>query len=175
MHEVITLGEIMLRLSTPQGQLLSDTPTLLARYGGGEANVAISLANFGHPSYFASYLRKNALGLGVKQHLQKYGVGTDYLKFSDDEMARLGTYYLTSGVAQRASQVIYDRAHSAFATAATDIWAAKDMFKGKTLFHISGITPALSKTWQELTKRLIKKAKAAGCLISFDVNYRSKL
>ena len=175
MHEVIALGEIMLRLSTPQGQLLSDTPTLSAHYGGGEANVAISLANFGHSAYFASCLPENALGLGVKQHLQKYGVGTDYLKFSDDEMARLGTYYLTSGVAQRASQVIYDRAYSAFSALTTDIWAAEEMFKGKTLCHISGITPALSQPWQELTKRLIKKAKAAGCLISFDVNYRAKL
>lgn len=170
--KILTLGEIMLRLSSVSGQRLSNTSSLSCHYGGGEANVAISLANFGHDAYFASLVPDNLLGLGVKQHLQYYGVHTDYLLFGGE---RLGTYYLETGVSQRGSQVIYDRAHSSFSQISNDIWQDATLFTGIDLFHISGITPALSEDWQVLTKQLIQKARLAGCKISLDINYRGKL
>ncbi|MBR2762782.1 MAG: sugar kinase [Lactococcus sp.] len=170
--KVLTLGEMMLRLSTLAGQRLTRVSSLNGHYGGGEANVAISLANFGHEAYFASLVPDNLLGLGVKQHLETYGVHTDYLQFGGE---RLGTYYLEIGTACRASQVIYDRAYSSFSQVATDIWSDTNLFEGIDLFHVSGITPALSKPWQVLTKLLIEKAKLAGCKISLDINYRGKL
>lgn len=170
--KVLTLGEIMLRLSTPTSQRLSQVSQLDCHYGGGEANVAMSLAQFGHETYFASLVPDNALGLGVKQTLQTFGVHTDYLKFGGE---RLGTYYLEMGIANRASQVIYDRAHSSFSQIKQDIWAADALFADIDLFHISGITPALSQDWQILTKELILKAKQAGCKVSLDINFRGKL
>lgn len=170
--KILTLGEIMLRLSSASGQRLSHTPSLSCHYGGCEANVAISLANFGHDAYFASLVPENPLGLGVKQHLQYYGVHTDYLLFGGE---RLGTYYLEAGVSQRGSQVIYDRAHSSFSKISSDIWRDETLFAGIDLFHISGITPALSEDWQGLTKQLIQKARLAGCKISLDINYRGNL
>ena len=133
--KILTLGEIMLRLSSVSGQRLSNTSSLSCHYGGGEANVAISLANFGHDAYFASLVPDNLLGLGIKQHLQYYGVHTDYLLFGGE---RLGTYYLETGVSQRGSQVIYDRAHSSFSQISSDIWQDDAMFTGIDLFHISG-------------------------------------
>ncbi|MCJ1997151.1 sugar kinase [Lactococcus piscium] len=170
--KILTLGEIMLRLSSPTGQRLLQTSSMSCHYGGGEANVAISLANFGHDAYFASLVPDNLLGLGVKQHLEYYGVHTDYLLFGGE---RLGTYYLETGVSQRGSQVIYDRAHSSFSQISNDIWQDATLFTGIDLFHISGITPALSEEWQVLTKQLIQKARLAGCKISLDINYRGKL
>lgn len=170
--KVLTLGEIMLRLSTSAHQRLASASDFKGHYGGGEANVALSLANFGHEAYFASLVPDNLLGLGVKQHLQRYGVHTDYLQFGGE---RLGTYYLEMGTANRASQVIYDRAYSSFSQITSDIWAGSTLFDGIDLFHISGITPALSTTWQGLTRQLIEKAKSAGCKISLDINYRGKL
>lgn len=170
--KILTLGEIMLRLSTPTGKRLVNSEQLACHYGGGEANVAISLAQFGHDAYYASLVPSNSLGIAVKQHLQSYGVHTDYLKFGGE---RLGTYYLETGIANRASQVIYDRAYSSFSQVKSDIWVDDDLFDGVDLFHISGITPALSKEWQILTKHLIHRARSAGCKISLDINYRGKL
>lgn len=170
--KILTLGEIMLRLSTPNGKRLTNSDHLACHYGGGEANVAISLAQFGHETYYASLVPDNALGLAVKQHLQSHGVHIDYLKFGGE---RLGTYYLETGIANRASQVIYDRAHSSFSQVKTNIWANDALFDGVDVFHISGITPALSPDWQVLTKQLIQKARSAGCKISLDINYRGKL
>jgi 2-dehydro-3-deoxygluconokinase len=171
MARIITLGEIMLRLSTSSGVRLEQSGSFAAHYGGGEANVAISLANYGHDVSFASKIPANDLGKAVKRHLLSYGVDCGLLLTGGN---RLGTYYMESGVGERAAKVIYDRAGSSFAEMQTNEWST-EIFKDVDLFHISGITPALSQTWQSLTLSLVKMAKQAGCKISFDINYRGKL
>ncbi|KAF1298154.1 2-dehydro-3-deoxygluconokinase [Enterococcus sp. JM4C] len=172
MGKVLTLGEIMLRFSTNQGIRLAQSDTMAVHYGGGEANVAISLANYGHDVSFASKVPNNSLGEAVKKHLARYHVATESLLFGGD---RLGTYYLESGIGQRAASVVYDRAHSSFAEMTSIEWAKEDLFDGVDIFHVSGITPALSPTWQTLTLDLMKSAKEHGCKVSFDINYRGKL
>jgi len=172
MGKVVTLGEIMLRLSTDSGIRIAQAENLHAHYGGGEANVAISLANFGHDVYFASKIPDNGVGEGVKKHLSRYGVHTDFLLSGG---SRLGTYYMEAGIGERAANVIYDRAGSSFAEIAESEWRNEELFKNVDIFHISGITPALSSNWKKTTITLIKAAKEAGCKISFDINYRGKL
>lgn len=172
MGKVVTLGEIMLRFSTECGTRIAQTEAFTAHYGGGEANVAVSLSNYGHQVAFASKVPDNALGEAVKKHLNRYGVDTSYLLKGGP---RLGSYYLEAGIGERAASVIYDRAGSSFAVMETAEWDLTQMFAGCDIFHISGITPALSEAWKKLTLELIKTAKQAGCLISFDVNYRGKL
>ncbi|WP_400243051.1 PfkB family carbohydrate kinase [Niallia sp. JL1B1071] len=172
MGKVVTLGEIMLRLSTDSGVRIAQTENLHAHYGGGEANVAISLANFGHEVYFASKIPDNGVGEGVKKHLSRYGVRTDFLLTGG---SRLGTYYMEAGIGERAANVIYDRARSSFAEMTESEWKKEELFKNVDIFHISGITPALSSYWKKTTIALIKAAKDAGSKISFDINYRGKL
>ena len=172
MGKVITLGEIMLRFSTHQGTRLAQSDTFKVHYGGGEANVAISLANYGHTVSFASKVPDNPLGESVKKHLKRYGVGTDALLFGGD---RLGTYYVESGIGQRAASVVYDRTRSSFSEMTSSEWSEEVLFSEVDIFHISGITPALSHQWQTLTLELMKAAKQQGCKISFDMNYRGKL
>lgn len=171
MGKIVTLGEIMLRLSTADGTRLAQTDSFQAHYGGGEANVAISLANFGHEAIFVSKVPANELGEAVKRHLRAAGVSCQQLLSGGK---RLGTYYVESGVANRAPQVIYDRAGSSFAEIETAEWE-EGLFTGVDIFHLSGITPALSEKWPALTLELVQQARKAGCKISFDVNYRSKL
>lgn len=172
MSKVLTLGEIMLRLSTTSEERFNQSDTLAIHYGGGEANVAISLANFGHQVFFASQVPNNIVGQAAKLHLQQYGVRTDYLLTGG---GRLGSYYVETGIGQRASTVTYDRQYSSFSQLENLVWKLDSLFEGVELFHISGITPALSPKWQELTLSLIQAAKKAGVKISFDINYRSKL
>lgn len=172
MGKAITLGEIMLRLSTDQGKRLETSESFQAHYGGGEANVAISLANYGHEVGFASKVPDHAIGKAVKKHLQSYGVDTTHLLFGGP---RLGSYYMETGVGERAASVIYDRAGSSFALMKEDEWNVKQLFQGTEVFHISGITPALSQAWRTITKQLMQEAKKMGCLVSFDINYRGKL
>lgn len=172
MGKVVTLGEIMLRLSTEVGKRINQADKYVAQFGGSEANVAISLANYGHEAYFVSKVPKNALGEGVQKHLLQYGVKHDFLLTGGN---RLGTYYMESGIGERAASIIYDRAGSSFATLADIVWDVEELFHGVDIFHISGITPALSKQWENNTIKLIKKAKDKGCKISFDINYRERL
>lgn len=172
MGRVVTLGEIMLRLSTDVGERINKANHFHAHYGGGEANVAISLANFGHEAIFASKVPDNSLGRAVQQHLRSAGVDTRYLLTSP---GRLGTYYLEAGVGERAAEVIYDRAYSSFSLMTENQWLGEPLFSKADIFHVSGITPALSETWQHLLLELIHSAKEQGCLISFDINYRGKL
>ncbi|MBL1225117.1 sugar kinase [Enterococcus sp. BWR-S5] len=172
MGKVVTLGEIMLRFSTDCGIRIAQTEAFTAHYGGGEANVAVSLANYGHQVAFASKVPNNALGEAVKKHLNRYSVDTKYLLKGGP---RLGSYYLEAGIGERAASVIYDRAGSSFALMTAVEWDTKELFSDCDIFHISGITPALSEAWKELTIQLIQAAKDASCLISFDVNYRGKL
>ncbi|PAE12229.1 2-dehydro-3-deoxygluconokinase [Niallia circulans] len=172
MGKIVTLGEIMLRLSTDSGVRIAQADTFRAHYGGGEANVAISLANFGHDVYFASKIPDNGVGKGVEKHLNRYSVHTDFLLIGG---SRLGTYYVEAGIGERAANVIYDRAGSSFAEMTESEWKKEELFNNVDIFHISGITPALSSSWKKTTISLIEAAKEAGCKISFDVNYRGKL
>lgn len=171
MAKVLTLGEIMLRLSTVESRL-AETSEMQAHYGGGEANVAISLANFGHQAYFASKVPDNALGLAVKRHLNRFGVHTDYLLFGGQ---RLGIYFLEQGVGIKAANVVYDRAYSSFSQMKENEWERLDLFAGVDLFHLSGITPALSPAWVVLLIKLMQEAKSRKVKISFDINFRGKL
>jgi len=172
MSRVLTLGEIMLRLSTSTDTRLSESKQFQVHYGGGEANVAISLATYNHFVSFTSKVPNNLLGLAVKRHLQQYGVSTQLLRFGG---TRLGTYYLEDGVGERASSVIYDRAHSSFSEIDSFEWSMDELFENVELFHVSGITPALSNNWATLTQQLMKEAKKRNVKVSFDINYRAKL
>ena len=172
MGKVVTLGEIMMRLSTNPGERLTHAQQFEVCYGGGEANVAISLANYGHEVAFASKVPNNALGQSVKKFMNSYGVSTTHLLFGGQ---RLGLYYVEPGVSKRAADVIYDRMGSSFAAITEIEWKLDTLFEDVDLFHISGITPALSKEWRELTLVLLKTAKKVGVKISFDINYRAKL
>lgn len=172
MEKVVTLGEIMLRLSTVAGTRLTLADSLSIHYGGGEANVAISLANFGHDTTFASMVPANGLGKAAKKHLQRFGVDTTQLLSGGP---RLGTYYLEAGVGERAASVIYDRAGSSFATLTELPWNLDELFADAEIIHLSGITAALSKNWRTMLLQLMKSAKAHGVKVSFDVNYRGTL
>lgn len=162
----------MARFSTDKGTPLSQTNHLHVHYGGGEANVAASLANFGHDVAFASIVPENPLGFGAKRHLASYGVSTRLLTFEGE---RLGTYYLETGAGARGSSVVYDRAHSSFSTASKLPWNFVELFNGINLFHISGITMALSQNWRSWVVALLQEAKKRDIKTSFDINYRMKL
>ena len=172
MAKVLTLGEIMLRLSNIDNTRIVESKTFATCYGGGEANVAISLANFGHEVNFASKLPDNFLGAAAIKHLQKYEVGCSNLLIGGQ---RLGTYYLEQGISLRSSQVIYDRCFSSFSMMKEIEWAMDKLFLDVELIHISGITPALSSHWQDMILDIVKEAKKRNILVSFDINYRSKL
>jgi 2-dehydro-3-deoxygluconokinase len=172
MSRILTFGEIMLRLSTPAGTHFSNVSSFQAHYGGAEANVAVNLANFEHDVAFASKVPDNSLGLAVKRHFQKYGVKTNELLFGGN---RLGTYYLDSGVGERSSAVIYDRANSSFASMQEMEWDYEQLFENADILHLSGITPALSENLAEISLNLVKEAKKRDIKVSFDINFRSKL
>jgi 2-dehydro-3-deoxygluconokinase len=172
MKKIVTLGEIMLRLSTNTGERLSQADQLTMQYGGAEANVGVSLARFGHEVYFVSKVPNNPLGTAVERHLKSHGVHSNYLIKGGE---RLGTYYLESGVGPRSAQVTYDRKYSSFSGLNLEEVNFEEVFKGAALFHISGITPALSPSLKELTYTALKKAKELGVMTSFDFNYRAKL
>lgn len=172
MGRILTLGEIMLRLSTNEGTRITEANSFQAHYGGSEANVAINLANFNHQVSFASKVPSNLLGKAVQQHLQNYGVDTSNLLKGG---LRLGTYYLERGTGKRASLVLYDRTYSSFAQMKNVEWNIDDLFNNISLFHVSGISLALSDSMTDLILGLIKEAKKRQIKVSFDINYRSNL
>ncbi|WP_328589518.1 sugar kinase [Priestia abyssalis] len=172
MKKIITLGEMLLRLSTDVGKRLSQADQLDMNYGGAEANVGVSLSSFGYDVYFVSKVPDNPLGLAAERHLKTNGVRTDFLLKGG---GRLGTYYVESGAGIRSSQVTYDRKHSSFSQMTSEEIQFEDIFKDAALFHITGITPALSSGLVELTLLALQKAKENGVTTSFDFNYRSKL
>jgi 2-dehydro-3-deoxygluconokinase len=172
MAKIITFGEIMLRLKSPGFEKLMQTPQLEATFGGGEANVAVSLANFGLDAAFVTALPENDLGLACRNEVRKYGVDVSQIKLMP---GRMGIYFLEAGANQRPSKVIYDRANSAIATAPKGSLDWDAAFEGGDWFHISGITPALSESASELALEAVQKAKAQGLTVSCDLNYRSKL
>ncbi len=172
MAKIVTLGEIMLRLSTPGQNRFVQSDSFDVVYGGGEANVAVSLANYGHDAYFVTKLPKHEIGQSAVNALRKFGVGTDFIVRGGD---RVGIYYLETGASMRPSKVIYDRAGAAIALAKSTEFNWKEIFKDAAWFHFSGITPALSDTAAELTKVALEQAKLYGVKTSVDLNYRKKL
>ena len=168
----VTFGEIMLRLSAPDGVRLAEGRSFDVTYGGGEANVAASLAGFGIPARFVSRVPANDLGDGAIRFLRGHGVDTSGIVV---EPGRLGTYYLEPGAAQRASRVVYDRADSCIARAGADAYDWPGLLDGASWFHTTGITPALSSNAAEAAVAAAKAARAAGATVSVDLNYRAKL
>lgn len=172
MKKVVTMGEIMLRLSTPRFERFVQADTFDVVYGGGEANVAVSLANYGYNAYFVSKLPKNDIGQAAINHLRRYGVNTDYIARGGD---RVGIYYLESGASMRPSKIVYDRAHSSISEADTSDFDFDEIFKDASWFHFSGITPALGEKAAKLTEEALKVAKRHGVTVSVDLNYRKNL
>jgi len=172
MAKIVTMGEIMLRLSTPNNEKFIQADEFDINYGGGEANVAVSLANYGHDAEFVSALPKNPIGDAAIATLRKYNVGTKHISRSGE---RVGIYFLETGSAMRASNVVYDRAHSSISTAKADEFDFDAIFKDADWFHFTGITPAVSDSAAELTEVALKAAKKAGVTVSVDLNFRKKL
>lgn len=172
MAKVITLGEILLRLSPPGNQRFLQADSFDVNYGGSEANVAFSLAMFGHDSVFVSKVPNNLIGDCAVQTLKKQGIDCSYIVRGGN---RLGVYYLENGASVRPSNVIYDRAGSAFAESDSKEYSLEQIMNGADLFHVSGITAVLSEKAGELTVEAAKIAQNMGLTISLDLNYRKKL
>ncbi|MDF2885906.1 MAG: PfkB domain protein [Lacrimispora sp.] len=172
MAKIVTMGEIMLRLSTPNNEKFIQADEFDVNYGGGEANVAVSLANYGHEAEFVSAVPKNPIGDCAVAALRKYNVGTKHIAKTGE---RLGIYFLETGSAMRASTVVYDRAHSSISTATVADFNFDEIFEGADWFHFTGITPAVSDSAAELTEAALKAAKAHGVTVSVDLNFRKKL
>jgi 2-dehydro-3-deoxygluconokinase len=170
--KVVTFGEIMLRLSPPNYKRIIQTDTFDVTYGGGESNVAVSLANFGINSYYVTKVPKNPIGQSVINHLRRYGVQTKYIVEDGD---RLGIYFLETGFSQRPSKVTYDRKASAIAEAEISDFNWKEIFQDAVWFHFTGITPAISDKAALITLDACKNAKEMEITISADINYRKKL
>ena len=172
MAKVVTFGEIMLRLSPPGFERFLQSPAFVATFGGGEANVAVSLAHFGVESVYVTALPKHAIGDAAIRALRAEGVRTDQILRSGN---RVGIYFTEIGASQRASTVIYDRARSSISEMAADAVNWRTVFDGATWFHVTGITPALGPTAAGATARAIETAHSAGVRVSVDLNYRKKL
>lgn len=172
MAKVVTMGEIMLRLSTPGNQKYIQATQFDINYGGGEANVAVSLANYGHDAEFVTKVPENPIGACAVAALRKYGVETKHIAKGGD---RLGIYFLETGASMRPSNVTYDRANSSIATASISDFDFDEIFEGADWFHFTGITPAVSDAAAELTEAACKAAKAHGVTVSCDLNFRKKL
>lgn len=172
MSRVVTFGELMLRLSPPGYQRFLQTPQFEATFGGGEANVAVSLARFGVPAAFVTKLPNNPLGDAAVGELRRYGVDVGAVVRGGQ---RLGIYFCEKGASQRASKVVYDRKGAAIAEAKPDEFDWKTIFQGARWFHFTGITPALSETAAAATLEACRQAKAAGIPVSCDLNYRKNL
>ena len=172
MKKVVTFGEIMLRLSPPGFLRFSQSTSFDVVYGGGESNVAVSLANYGVPVDFVTRLPKNDIGHCALMEMRKRNVGTDKIVFGGD---RLGIYFLETGAVSRGSKVVYDRAHSAIAEIKSGMVNWKEIFKDANWFHWTGITPAISQGAADVCLEAVKVASEMGITISTDLNYRAKL
>lgn len=170
--KVVTLGEIMLRLSTPGFERFVQADSFDVTYGGGEANVAVALCNYGLQGTFVTKVPDNALGQAAINHIRRYGVDTDFIARGGK---RLGIYFLETGASMRASQVIYDRADASITQAEASEFDFDKIFEGATWFHTTGITPALSDQAAALTEAALKAARSKGVTTSIDLNYRKKL
>ncbi|GAB4335610.1 MAG: sugar kinase [Calditrichia bacterium] len=171
-RKVVTFGEIMLRLAPYRYERVIQAHEFQATYGGGEANVAVSLAQFGHEAYFVSRVPDNALGEASINHLRAFGVNCDYVLKGGD---RLGIYFLEHGASIRPSKVIYDRKYSSISFLTSEMLDWNEILKGKDWFHLTGITPALSPLVAQTALEAVKTAKKYGVTVSCDLNYRKKL
>lgn len=169
---IVCFGELMLRLSPPGRELLLQTPQFHVNVGGAEANVATGLACLGHRVRMVSAVADNPLGAAVIGELRRRGVDTATIASAP---GRLGLYFLTPGAGLRASEVVYDRAHSVFADRAADAWDWNAALEGATRLHLSGITPALGPNSAAAAIAAAETATARGVPVSFDGNYRAKL
>ena len=170
--KIVTFGEIMLRLKSPAHERFFQSPLLEATFGGGEANVAVSLAMFGKKASFVTALPDNQIGDAAIAELRKHGVCTDYIKKTS---GRLGIYFLETGACQRPSLVVYDREESCISKAKPGDFDWANIFADTKWFHITGITPALSQSCADTALEAVRAAKKAGVTVSIDLNYRKKL
>lgn len=170
--KTVCFGEIMLRLKPPGSERFFQSPKLEATFGGGEANVAVSLANFGMDAEYITVLPYNVLGDECVKELRRFGVSTNKIRRGT---GRMGIYFLESGANQLPSKVVYDRENSSIALAKCGDIDWKAAFNGASWFHITGIAPALSQSAADLSLEGIKAAKASGCTVSCDLNYRKNL
>lgn len=172
MSKFLTFGELMLRLKSPGRERLMQSPSLEATFGGGEANVAVSLANYGLDAEFLSVIPSNSIGDAAIGELRRFNVGTDKIIRTD---GRMGIYYLETGANQRASKVIYDRAYSAISMFDPEKYDWDSIYNNVTWLHISGITPAISEQTKDASIASVKEAKKRGITVSIDLNYRKNL
>jgi 2-dehydro-3-deoxygluconokinase len=172
MKQVVTFGEIMLRLSPPLNYRLTQTATFEATYGGGEANVAASLTQLGMPAAHVTCFPANELGQAATQHFQRYGVNMEHTVFRGE---RLGLYFLEVGASMRPSKVVYDRFDSAFANLRPEDFNWEEILQGASWFHWTGITPAISASAAQACQEAIQTARRLGITVSGDVNYRRNL
>ncbi|MBR5333789.1 MAG: sugar kinase [Alistipes sp.] len=172
MAKIVTFGEIMLRLATPDHLRFGQSQSLVATFGGGEANVAVSLANYGEEVDFVTRLPKNDIASACVKELRGYGVGTQSIVYGGE---RMGIYFLETGAVARPSKVIYDRAHSSISTIEPGMidWAA--VLEGADWFHFTGITPAISASAAEACLEACRMANKMGVTVSCDLNYRKNL
>ena len=170
---IVTFGEIMLRLTPPGFERLLQTPHLMVSFGGGEANVAVALAAFGLPASFVTVLPDgNPIADAAVGELRRFGVETSGIVRGK---GRMGTYFLETGANQRPSKVVYDRDYSAISLAKAGDIPWESVFAGATWFHITGITPAISASLAEVAMAAVRHARAAGAVVSCDLNYRKNL
>lgn len=172
MKKIITFGEIMLRLATPGYLRFAQANNLEATFGGGEANVAVSLANYGMDAQFVTRLPNNDIAKACVCDLHKHGVKTDHIIYGGE---RLGIYFLETGAVARASKVIYDRAHSSISEIEPGMIDWEKVFDGADWFHWTGITPAISQGAADVCREAIKAANRMGVVVSCDLNYRKNL
>src|SRR5690606_39150253 len=169
---VVCFGELLLRLGAPGNQLLLQTPALDVHAGGAEANVGVSLAHFGHDVAMVSTVADNPLGAAVAGELRRHGVDTSRVQRTD---GRMGLYFLTTGAGHRPSEVVYDRADSAFANATGASYDWPVLLQGAQWLHLSGVSPALGQEVAETTLAAARAAVTMGIKVSFDGNFRPKL
>ncbi len=170
--KTITFGEMMLRLSTPGFKRFVQTDSFNATFGGGEANVAASLANYGFESCFVSKFPSGEIGQAAVNHLRRYGISDRYIVRGGE---RVGIYFLETGASQRSSKVIYDRAGAAVTTLTEAELDMDAIFDGASWFHWTGITPALGPTPRQTLESMCRAAREAGVTVSCDLNYREKM
>lgn len=171
-NKIVTFGEIMLRLASPGHLRFGQARELVATFGGGEANVAVSLANYGMETEFVTRLPQNDMAMACVQDLRGRGVGTGHILFGGE---RMGIYFLETGAVARASKVIYDRAHSSIAEIQPGMVDWECVFEGATWFHWTGITPAISRGAADVCLEAVQVANRLGITVSCDLNYRKNL
>lgn len=170
-RRIICFGEVLLRLTPPRGELLLQSGEFRANFAGAEANVAVALASFGHEAEMLSVLPDNPLGRAALSELRRHNVDTRAIRLAP---GRMGTFYLMPGAVRRPSEVLYDRAGSAFAMS-PELCNIANAVKGAAWFHVSGVTPALGRNCADATLNALQRAQEQGLQVSFDGNYRSKL